>query len=174
MGEETAALAVDTAPGRHSEPFAAAMLVVACLCWAAFFSLCKNWQQAAHACPGGELVASLTLLGVRTLIALAAFVILRPRLFLKPSRREIAVGLLLGTLNCLGNILQVWGLASTSPAMSGFFTSLASLWVPIFTFVWLRQPLTRATGSGMALGVTGLAILGLTPTSRGAWALETA
>jgi len=43
MGEETDALAGNTVPGRQSEPFAAAMLVVACLCWAAFFSLCKNW-----------------------------------------------------------------------------------------------------------------------------------
>jgi drug/metabolite transporter (DMT)-like permease len=163
VGEETGALAVDAAPARQSEPFAAAMLVVACLCWAAFFSLCKNWQEAARACPGGELVASLTLLGVRTVIALAAFAVLKPRLFLKPSRRVIAVGLLLGTFNCLGNIFQVWGLASTSPALSGFFTSLASLWVPIFAFLWLRQPLTRATGAGMALGVTGLAILGINP-----------
>src|SRR5207253_5118668 len=161
VGEETDALAVDTAPGRQSEPFAAAMLVVACLCWAAFFSLCKNWQEAARACPGGELVASLTLLAVRTLIALAAFVVLKPRLFLKPSRHEIAVGLLLGTLNCLGNIFQVWGLASTSPALSGFFTSLASLWVPILAFVCFRLPVARVTWAGMALGVAGLAILGI-------------
>jgi drug/metabolite transporter (DMT)-like permease len=163
VGEATDALAVNTAPGRHSEPFAAAMLVLACLCWAAFFSLCKNWQIAARACPGGELVASLTLLGIRTVIALAAFVVWKPRLFLKPSRREIAVGILLGALNCLGNIFQVWGLASTSPALSGFFTSLSSLWVPILAFVWLRLPVARATWIGMALGVAGLAILGINP-----------
>jgi drug/metabolite transporter (DMT)-like permease len=163
VGEATAALAVDIAPGRQSEPFAAAMLVVACLCWAAFFSLCKNWQEAARACPGGELVASLTLLGVRTVIALAIFVVWKPHLFLKPSRHEIAVGLLLGTLNCLGNILQVWGLASTSPALSGFYTSLASLWVPILAFICLRLPVARAMAVGMALGVVGLAILGINP-----------
>jgi drug/metabolite transporter (DMT)-like permease len=137
------------------------MLVLACVCWGAFFSLCKNWQEAARACPGGTLVASLTLLGVRTVLALAIFVVLKPRLFLKPSRHEIAVGLLLGTLNCLGNILQVWGLASTSPALSGFFTSLASLWVPILAFVCFRLPVARATWSGMALGIAGLAVLGI-------------
>jgi drug/metabolite transporter (DMT)-like permease len=141
------------------------MLVVACVCWAAFFSLCKNWQQAAHACPGGQLVASLTLLGLRTLIALAVLAVWKPRLFLQPGRRELAVGLLLGTLNCLGNILQVWGLASTSPALSGFFTSLASLWVPVLALVWLRLPVARATWAGMTLGVLGLAILGV---NRGA------
>jgi drug/metabolite transporter (DMT)-like permease len=137
------------------------MLVVACVCWAAFFSLCKNWQEAAHACPGGNLVASLTLLGARTVIALAIFAVLKPRLFLKPNRHEIAAGLLLGTLNCLGNILQVWGLASTSPALSGFFTSLASLWVPILAFVCFRLPVARPTWAGMAIGIVGLAILGI-------------
>jgi drug/metabolite transporter (DMT)-like permease len=139
------------------------MLVVACLCWASFFSLCKNWQVAAQACPGGELVASLTLLGVRTLVALTAFALLTPRLFLNLRRPEITAGLLLGTLNCLGNILQVWGLASTSPALSSFFTSLASLWVPVLAFVCFRLPVARATWAGMSLGIAGLALLGINP-----------
>ena len=73
MGENAGAVALDTPRSRQSETFAAAMLIVACVCWGAFFSLCKNWQEAAHACPGGDLLASLTLLGVRTVIALAAF-----------------------------------------------------------------------------------------------------
>jgi drug/metabolite transporter (DMT)-like permease len=158
---ETSAETVDSAWSGQAEPFAAAMLVVACLCWAAFFSLCKNWQDAAQACPGGQLVASLTLLGVRTVLALAVFAVLKPRLFLKPSRYEIAVGLLLGALNGLGNILQVWGLAWTSPALSGFFTSLASLWVPILASVCFRLPVVGATWAGMALGIAGLAILGI-------------
>jgi drug/metabolite transporter (DMT)-like permease len=159
VGEDTGTAAVDAAPGRPSESVAAAMLVVACLCWAAFFSLAKNWQQAAGDCPGGELVASLTLLGVRTVIALALFAVFKPRLFLRPRRHELAVGLLLGTLNCLGNIFQVWGLAETSPALSGFFTSLASLWVPILALVFFGLPVARSTWAGMALGIAGLAIL---------------
>lgn len=165
VGEANGAVAAQTARGRNSESFAAAMLVVACLCWASFFSLAKNWQQAAYACPGGALVASLTLLGLRTVLALLAYAAIRPRLFLELRRREIAVGVFLGTLNCLGNILQVWGLASTSPALSGFFTSLASLWVPILAFVAFRLPVARATWVGIVLGVGGLAILGI---NRGA------
>jgi drug/metabolite transporter (DMT)-like permease len=156
-------VALDTAPARQSEAFAAAMLVVACLCWAAFFSLCKNWQEAAQDCPGGDLVASLTLLGIRTVIALAAFAVLKPRLFLRPTRHELAVGLFLGTLNGLGNIFQVWGLASTSPALSGFFTSLASLWVPVLALLCFRLPVARATWTGMILGIGGLAVLGINP-----------
>jgi drug/metabolite transporter (DMT)-like permease len=163
VGEETRVAAAGIARGRQSESFAAAMLVLACVCWAAFFSLCKNWQQAAHACPGGDLLASLTLLAVRTVIALAILGICRPGLFLKPSRHEVTVGLLLGALNCLGNILQVWGLASTSPALSGFLTSLACLWVPILALVCFRLPVARATWAGTVLGIAGLAILGINP-----------
>jgi drug/metabolite transporter (DMT)-like permease len=161
VGEESGAVAVDAAPGQPSESVAAVMLVAACLCWAAFFSLCKNWQQASRACPGGELVASLTLLGVRTVIALAVFAFWRPRHFLRPSRREFVIGVLLGLLNCVGNIFQVWGLASTSPAKSSFLTSLASLWVPILALICLRLPVARATWAGMLLGITGVAVLGI-------------
>ncbi|HLJ97287.1 MAG TPA: DMT family transporter [Gemmataceae bacterium] len=161
VGRDARAQTGDATPNRPSESFAAAMLVVACLCWAVFFSLGKNWQDAAHACPGGKLVASLTLLGIRTVIALAAFAIWKPRLFLRPNRREIGVGLFLGMFNCVGNVFQVWGLASTSPALSGFFTSLASLWVPILAFAWLRLPVARATWAGMALGIAGVAVLGI-------------
>jgi drug/metabolite transporter (DMT)-like permease len=160
---------VASARGQYAESFAVAMLALACLCWAAFFSLCKNWQKAAYACPAGMLVASLTLLGLRTVIALAALAMLRPRHFLKLRRHEIAVGLLLGTLNCLGNILQVWGLASTSPALSGFLTSLASLWVPILAFACFRLPVAGATWAGMAVGIVGLAILGMN--AEASWGL---
>ena len=38
----------------RSEAFAAGMLTLACLCWAAFFSLTKNWQEAATRCPGKD------------------------------------------------------------------------------------------------------------------------
>jgi drug/metabolite transporter (DMT)-like permease len=161
VGDEKAAAAVGITRGRHSESFAAAMLVVACACWGAFFSLCKNWQLAAHACPGGKLLASLTMLAVRTVLALTILAVIRPRLFSRPSRREVAIGLFLGSLNCLGNIFQVWGLASTSPALSGFFTSLASLWVPILALVCFRLPVTGATWAGMAVGIVGVAILGI-------------
>jgi drug/metabolite transporter (DMT)-like permease len=161
VAQEAETVTAETAKIRQSEAFAAAMLVAACLCWAAFFSLAKNWQEAARACPGGELTASLTLLGLRTVLALAIFAVWKPRLFLRPSGHELRVGLLLGTLNCLGNIFQVWGLASTTPALSGFFTSLASLWVPILAFFWLRLPVARAARVGIVLGVAGLGLLGI-------------
>jgi drug/metabolite transporter (DMT)-like permease len=150
-------------PPRGSEVVAAGMLVAACLCWATFFPLGKNWLIAAQECPGGDLVGSLTLMGVRSMLALLAFALFKPRQFLAPTRREVLVGLLLGTLNCVGNILQTLGLASTTPALSGFFTSLASLWVPLFAWLGFRLPISGATWTGIALGAVGLGVLGIDP-----------
>jgi drug/metabolite transporter (DMT)-like permease len=147
---------------KRSEAFAASMLVVACACWGTFFSLAKNWQEAAkETCPGGPLVGSLTLLGIRPILAFAVFAIVRPRLFLQPTRREWLLGAGLGLLNFSGNVFQVWGLSTASPAVSGFFTSMASLWVPVIALVFLRTPIARATWLGLALGLAGLAALGI-------------
>jgi drug/metabolite transporter (DMT)-like permease len=160
--------AAELAPhAKRTEGFAALMLVVACACWGTFFSLAKNWMGAANeTCPGGPLVGSLTLLGIRPILALALFAIVRPGLFLQPTRREWLLGASLGLLNFAGNVLQVWGLSSASPAVSGFFTSMASLWVPVIALVVLRMPVADATWLGLALGLAGLAALGI-DTSQG-------
>ncbi len=152
-----------TVAAKRSQSFAAAMLVLACLCWGAYFSLAKNWQDAATRCPGGELLASLTLMGVRTILALALFAVLRPGLFLRPTRREWRLGASLGLVSFVGNALQVWGLATTSPALSGFLTSLDSLWVPLLALALLRQPVGWPTWLGLVLGSTGIAVLGVVP-----------
>jgi drug/metabolite transporter (DMT)-like permease len=151
---------------KSREAFAALMLMVACLCWAAFFSLTKNWQQAAVSCPGGPLVASLTLLGIRPVLALVVFAVIRPQLFCQPTRREWLIASLIGLWNFAGNVLQVWGLATTSPALSGFFTSMASLWVPLIALIFLRMPIAGATWLGWGLGAAGLVVLGI-DTSQG-------
>ena len=152
---------------KRTEGFAALMLVVACACWGTFFSLAKNWQEAANeTCPGGPLVGSLTLLGIRPILALTVFALVRPRLFLQPTRQEWLLGAGLGLLNFSGNVFQVWGLSTASPAVSGFFTSMASLWVPVIALVVLRTPIARATWLGLGLGVAGLAALGI-DTSQG-------
>jgi drug/metabolite transporter (DMT)-like permease len=154
----------------QSANFAAGMLVFACLLWACFFTLTKNWQNAAGECPGGGLVSSLTIVGVRTVLALAILAVLRPRSFIPPSRRDLRVGCWLGFLHCGGNVLQVWGLASTSPALSGFFTSLASLWVPPLALLLFRLPVTGSTWLALLLGVMGLAVLGIDPAES--WGLS--
>jgi drug/metabolite transporter (DMT)-like permease len=149
-----------TAP-RSSPRRAAFMLVLATLLWGLSFPLTKNWQQAAVACPGGPVAASLSLIAVRILLALLILGVLLPRLFRAPSRRDHRIGLLIGTTNFLGIALQVLGLAWTTPALSGFFTSLASAWVPLFAFLCFRASLPGAVLLGLTLGIAGAGVLGV-------------
>src|SRR5262245_19569913 len=152
---------VTVSPGHRvtsSERFAALMLVVACLCWGVSFPLTKTWQAAAGGCPAGPLAGGLTLMAVRCLLGLFLLAAVLPRLFRRPSRRELKAGLLIGVVNWTGVTLQVHGLSSTTPALSSFFTSLASAWVPVLAWVCFRLPVARPTLIGLGLGIVGVAV----------------
>jgi drug/metabolite transporter (DMT)-like permease len=144
------------------------MLIAATLLWGLSFPLVKSWQAAARDCPGGAVLASLTLLIVRMGLALALLAACRPRLFLAPSRRAHAIGVVIGLVNWVGLVLQVVGLATTTPALSGFLTSLASAWVPVLAFVCFRTSVAGATLAGLGLGIAGAAVLGIHGDTR--WA----
>jgi drug/metabolite transporter (DMT)-like permease len=148
------------------------MLLGTTLFWGLSLPLIKNWQNAAGAgrFPGGEFVASLTLIALRMLPAAVVLVAFQPRLLSGPSRREWAVGSLVGLVSLFGIVLQVWGLADTTPALSGFFTSVASAWVPLLAFIFFRTRVSRLTLVGMSVGISGAAVLGFRP---GAWQLGT-
>jgi drug/metabolite transporter (DMT)-like permease len=135
------------------------MLVVVTVFWGLSFSLMKNCQDAAKGCPGGEALASATLIMVRMVLALAILAVVRPRLLLAPSRREYTAGAAIGIPFFLGFILQVLGLAWTTPAMSAFFTSLASAWVPLLVWVLWRTRVPRLTVVGLGLGLAGVAVM---------------
>jgi drug/metabolite transporter (DMT)-like permease len=137
------------------------MLLVITLFWGLSFLLTKQWLNAAAAtgCPGGEGLATLTLIALRMGLAFGLLAVFQPRLIRAPDRREVAVGALLGGLNFLGTALQVWGLAETSPAFSAFFTSLASAWVPLLVFVGFGVRVRRLTLLGLGMAVAGAAVL---------------
>jgi drug/metabolite transporter (DMT)-like permease len=137
------------------------MLVVVTLLWGLSFPLTKSWQGAAKNCPGGELLASSTLIAVRMFPALLLLVVCKPRLLRAPTRREHLTGAIIGLAFWAGFTLQVWGLARTTPALSGFITSLASAWVPLLALVFLRIPVAGVTLLGLGLGVAGTAVLGI-------------
>src|SRR5439155_1224670 len=82
------------------------------------FPLMKNWQNAAGACPAGKLVAGMTLIALRMALALLVLIAWQPRLLVGPSRREHAGGALIGAVFFLGFLLQVRGLADTTPALA--------------------------------------------------------
>jgi drug/metabolite transporter (DMT)-like permease len=137
------------------------VLVLVTLLWGASFPLVKSWQEAAKGCPGGEEVASATLIALRMLLAVLVLALFKPRLLTAPTRREHVTGVIIGCAFWVGFSFQVWGMAQTTPARSGFITSLGSAWVPLLAFVVLRAPVAGVTLLGLALGVAGTAVLGL-------------
>ncbi len=139
------------------------MLALTTLVWGLSFPLMKHWQLGAAACPGGDLVASHTLMGLRMLLGLAVLACLRPRLFLLPTWREFRIGMVFGLLNFTGLTCQMLGLAQTTPALSGFFTSLAGAWVPLLAFALFRRPVSRPMLWGLLVCLVGAAVLGIDP-----------
>jgi drug/metabolite transporter (DMT)-like permease len=148
----------------RSSALPTAMLVFITLLWGLSFSLMKNWHNAADSCPGGPVVSGLTIVVLRMFLAIGVLGIFVPRLLVAPTRREFGIGFLLGGVNSVGFVLQVVGLAWTSPALSAFVTSLASAWVPLLMFVLFRISAHRLTLIGLILGIGGAAVLGLQPT----------
>jgi drug/metabolite transporter (DMT)-like permease len=137
------------------------MLVIITLLWGLSFPLVKDWQTAAANCPGGQIVSSLTLIGLRMIAALLVMAIFAPRLFLLPSWRDHGVGALVGVVAFGGFIFQVVGQARTTPAMCAFITSLSSAWVPLVAFFALREKVSLITLLGLLLGVLGSAFLAI-------------
>src|SRR5437660_10613884 len=105
---------------RRSHAQATLMLAVVTLFWGLSFPLMKNWLNAAEAtgCPGGQVVAGLTVTALRTVLALVLVALFQPRLFLAPSLREWGIGLLIGLGNGPACLVPLCGLADTSPAFS--------------------------------------------------------
>ena len=141
---------------------ATAILVLVNLLWGISFPLVKNWQDAAKDCPGGEVLASTTLIVLRMFLGVFVLILLRPRLLTEPTRARASHrgGHWLSAF-WVGFSLQVWGLAQTTPARSAFITSLGSVWVPLLAFVLFRIPVAGIALFGLAVGVGGTAILSL-------------
>jgi drug/metabolite transporter (DMT)-like permease len=153
--------AAPVAGARERAARATAMLVVVTLLWGLSFPWMKNLQQASRDCPGGPLLASLTLIALRMPLAALFLALGRPRLFTAPARREHAAGALLGGTFFVGFTLQVWGLTWTTPALSAFFTSLCSAWAPLLAWACLGVAVGRWNLLGLGLALGGTAVLGL-------------
>jgi len=146
---------------RPSSRKAPAMLLLITMLWGLSFPLMKNWHLAGGSCPGGPVVAGLTMIAFRMLLALLVLAVFLPKLFLAPSRREVLIGLVLGLTNSIGFVFQVTGLAWTSPALSAFVTSLASAWVPLLMLAIFGVAIHRLTLLGLIVGMAGAAVLGI-------------
>jgi len=141
-------------------PRHALMMLIAATCfWGLSFPLTKYWQVNTVDCPGGAILSSLTLLAIRTVPALVVLAIFKPHLFVLADRRALLIGSFLGSINFLGCFFQILGLATTTPTLSGFFTSLASAWVPLLALVCFRISVAPATLVGICVGIAGAGVL---------------
>jgi drug/metabolite transporter (DMT)-like permease len=150
---------LDPGGPRVSPARATAALVAVCLFWGLSFPLLKNWQTGAYACPGGPLLAALTLCALRMGLGSALLAAWQPRLFACPERRAYLYGGIIALVFFLGAVLQVVGLTWTTPALSAFFTSLGSAWVPLIAWAVLGLAVARLTLVGLGIALAGTAVL---------------
>jgi drug/metabolite transporter (DMT)-like permease len=141
---------------RKSGLQAEAALVLVTFLWGLSFPWMKTWQDASAACPGGKLLSGLTLIALRMALACVLVAVFRWRLLTSATRREHAVGVIVGLVFGTGFVLQVWGIAATTPARSAFFTSLCSAWAPLFGWLFLRLRVSFLTFIGLAIGLAGM------------------
>lgn len=86
---------------------------------------------------GGANNSPFALLTARFILAtIIAFIVFRPKRL--PNRTEIIGGLIIGVSAFCGYAFQTIGLLHTTPAKSGFITSLFVLIIPFLSRIWER------------------------------------
>jgi drug/metabolite transporter (DMT)-like permease len=99
------------------------------------------------------------LLAVRFALAALVLAVLGRRSMRRLSRPALRRGVLLGLLYGVAQFLQTFGLAHTSPALSGFLTGMYVVLTPILGAVLVRMAVTRAVAVAVLLAAGGLAVL---------------
>ncbi len=100
-------------------------------------------------------------LAVRFSIAAVLMLAIFGRHVRRLGHREWAVGLGLGAVYGIAQILQTIGLASTDASVSGFITGTYVVLTPVFSALLLRERLPTVTWAAVALAAAGLAVLSL-------------
>jgi len=98
-------------------------------------------------------------LAVRFTIAAVAMMAVFWRPMLALTRREVTIGVGLGVVYAVAQILQTVGLAHTEASRSGFITGTYVVLTPILTAVLLRERIPRSTWFAVLLATAGLAML---------------
>jgi len=140
---------VTSARSRH---LATLLLVGITAVWGSTFFLIRNVVVA---------MSPTDFLAVRFTIAAVAMLAVFWRPMLALSKREIQVGVGLGIVYAVAQILQTVGLAHTEASRSGFITGTYVVLTPILTAVLLREHIPRSTWVAVLMATAGLATLSL-------------
>jgi len=114
-----------------------------------------------------EHVPPADFLAVRFGIAAVVMFVLFRRQTLALSRRELRVGVVLGGLYGVAQVLQTTGLAHTDASVSGFITGTYVVLTPVLGAVLLHDRIGRVTWFAVGLATVGLALLSLRGLSVG-------
>jgi drug/metabolite transporter (DMT)-like permease len=106
-------------------------------------------------------VPSADFLTVRFAVAAVVMAVLFRRQTLALTRREVLIGVGLGVLYGLAQLLQTTGLEHTPASVSGFVTGTYVVLTPVFGAVLLRDRITRTTWLAVLLATAGLGVLSL-------------
>src|SRR5665811_45137 len=136
----------------RSRNMATLLLVAITAIWGSTFFLIRDVVQEM---PPADFLA------VRFTIAAVAMMAVFWRPMLALNKREIQVGVGLGIVYAVAQILQTVGLAHTEASRSGFITGTYVVLTPILTAVLLREHIPRSTWVAVLMATAGLATLSL-------------
>ncbi len=108
-----------------------------------------------------EHVPPADFLAVRFGIAAVVMFVLFRRQTLALTRRELKVGVVLGMLYGVAQVLQTTGLQHTDASVSGFITGTYVVLTPVLGAVLLHDRIGRMTWIAVGLATVGLALLSL-------------
>ena len=111
-------------------------------------------------------VPPVDFLAVRFGIAAVAMFLIFRRHVLALTRPQVRIGVILGVIYGLAQILQTYGLAHTPASVSGFITGSYVVLTPLIGAALLKERLTPVMWVAVMLTTTGLATLCLLYTAR--------
>ncbi|GAB3596836.1 DMT family transporter [Angustibacter peucedani] len=143
---------------RRSTTAAAVLLVSVTAVWGSTFVMIKDVVRD---------VPVLDFLAERFVIAAVVMVLVFWRPLRRLARQQVRQGVALGVVYGLAQILQTYGLAHTSAAVSGFVTGMYVVLTPVLGALLLRQKAPATTWFAVLLSTAGLALLALNGLSVG-------
>ncbi len=124
------------------------LLVFVTLIWGSTFAIIKETI---------ETVPVPILLAIR--FSFAALVLL----WVKPERKTLLPGLILGLLSFAGYATQTVGMLTTTASKAAFITGLSVILTPIVGAIWLRQRVPVRVWLAAILALVGLGLMTLNP-----------
>lgn len=124
------------------------LLVFVTLIWGSTFAIIKETIKT---------VPVPILLAIRFSFAALAL------LWVKPERKTLLPGLILGLLSFAGYATQTVGMLTTTASKAAFITGLSVILTPIVGAIWLRQRVPLRAWLAAILALTGLGLMTLNP-----------